>query len=310
MRKVFIILGALSAVCHAQTPMDKTMIVVNGQSIDAKTYFKRMEVMPGVGKLVNDKFVVATPGYLAMDKLITETLLLQVAKEKGVSPTDAEVDAAIKERTAESPGLVEGLAKIGFTLDDLKYDTKVQLAEFKLQTMGINITDFEVEKFYAENKGTYTLPKRYKLSVIAVDTDSKKRAVDEALNSGKTFASVARDMSMDVTKANNGALGEVPEFTLTGGTQTAVKAAKKGEVTEWLSNGELSVKFYVEDILDAKVVPLDATLKSSIRRNLLLDRGRVKNDLNKLMADARSKASIEFKGTIFDDQLKKSYGKG
>lgn len=294
----------------AQTPMDKTLVIVNGQPIDGKTYYKRMEVMPNVGSLVNDKFVQTTPGYLTISKLINETLMLQLAKEKGVAPTDAEVEAKVKEQSTDNPELLPSLQRIGFTLDDLKYDIRLQLAEFKLQTMGINITDQEAEKFYKEHTNLYTLPKRYVLRVIAVDTDEKKKAVDDALKTGKGFGEVARDMSMDLSKAKDGQMGEVPEQSLIGSSAAAVMSTKKGSVTDWLSNGEVSVKFLVEDVLPEKVVPLDAALKATIRRNMMLDRGRVRNKIGDMMEDMRKRAKIEFQGTVFDGQLKSSFGKG
>lgn len=310
MRTAFLALAFAASSVFAQTPMDKTMVVINGQAIEAKTYFKRMEVLPGTGQLVNGKFVSATPGYLTLNKIIDETLMIQLAKDKGVAPTETEIDNVIKERLAETPDLIKGLAKIGFTEDDLRYDTRVQLSEYKLQTMGINITDQEIEKFYKENPTMYTMPKRYKLSVIAVDTDEKKRAVDEALTSGKSFGEVAKGYSMDISKGDGGQMGEVPEGVLTGDTLRGVKSTKKGGVTDWLFNGQVSVKFLVEDILDQKLVPLDAALKATIRRNLMLDRGRVKNKLGEMMANMRAKAKIDLQGTMFDEQLKSSFGKG
>ncbi|MBS1721449.1 MAG: peptidyl-prolyl cis-trans isomerase [Armatimonadetes bacterium] len=309
MRTPLLALALVAVPVLAQTPMDKTMVVVNGQSIDAKTYYKRMEVFPNVGQLVNGKFVQATPGYLALSKLINETLMLQLAKEKGVFPTDTEVDNRIKELTADNKDLLASLQKIGFSVDDLKYDTRLQLAEFKLQTMGINITDQEVEKFYNENKGSYTLPKRFKLRVIAVDNDAKKQAVDSALSGGKSFGDVARDLSIDLSKANDGQMGEIAEDSLATPTKAAIVSTKKGSTTQWLTNGDVSVKFLVEDVLEKQLVPLDADLKGDIRRNLMLDRGRVKNDLPKMMEDMRKKSKIELQGTIFDAQLKSAFGK-
>lgn len=310
MRSLLFVLALFGGAAFAQTPLDKTMVVINGQAIDAKTYFKRMEVMPNVGQLVNDKFVPATPGFLTLSKLVNETLMLQLAKEKGVFPTDAEVDAQIKEIQADNPEILSALQRIGFTLDDLKYDTKIKLAEFKLQTMGVNITDQQVETFYKENPKGFTMPKRYKLRVIAVDTDEKKRSVESALNSGKAFGDVAKDLSLDVSRAEGGDMGEIAEGTLAPATLAAVKSTRKGSTTDWLSNDGLSVKFLVEDVLESKLLPLDADLRKNIRRNLMLDRGRVVNNIGTMMVNARKKARIEYQGTPFDDQLKEIFGKG
>ncbi len=310
MKLLSLVLFGCAAISSAQTPMEKTIVIVNGQAIEGKSYYKRMEVMPNVGSLVNGKFVESTPGYLAMSKLINETLLLQLAKEKNVFPAESEVDAKLKESLTDNPDLLTSLKKIGFTEEDYRYDLRLQLAEFKLQTMGINITDQEVEKFYKDNAAAYTLPKRYLMRVIAVDTEDKKVAVDKALASGKAFGDVAREMSLDISRANDGKMGEVPEKSLAGGTQAAVMSTKKGSTTDWLTNGELSVKFLIEDILQETKVALDAELKKNIRINLMLDRGQIKNNLAQMMDEMRKKSKIEFQGTIFDSQLKSSFGKG
>ncbi len=310
MRTILLTTALVSIAAFAQTPMDKTLVVVNGRAIDAKEYYKRMEVLPNVGSLVNDKFVQATPGYLTLSKLMDETLMLQLANQDGVYPSDAEVEAAVKQRAAENPDLIPGFTRLGFTMDDIKYDTLVQLAQFKLQTMGINITDQEVEKFYNDHPTLYSLPKRYRLRVITVDSADKEKAVDAALKGGKAFGDVAREMSTDLTNLNDGLMGNVPESALAGDTLAAIKSTKKGGTTDWLGTDKMFAKILVEDVLEATKIPLDDKLKAQTRRTMMLDRGRVKNDLGKMMADFRAKAKIEYKGTVFDDQLKSSFGKG
>jgi len=310
MRLLVIATALLAPACFAQTPVDKTLLVVNGQPIDGKTYYKRLEVLPEVGTMVDNKFEPAPPGYLALSKLIDEILLLQLAKDKGVAPTDAEVDDLFKKRSAMNPDLMPSLEKIGFTAEDYKYDLRLQLAEYKLTVMGINITDQQVEKHYKDNQYMYTLPKRYKLRVIAVNSEDDKKKVDQALGSGSAFGKVAHDLSIDISRANDGQMGEVPEASLANASAAAIKATKKGNTTDWLTNNNLSVKFLVEDVLEQKVVPLDADLKDKVRRTLMLERGRIRNDVAAMMSNMRKAAKIDYKGTIFDDQLKGRFGKG
>jgi parvulin-like peptidyl-prolyl isomerase len=298
---------AACLVC-GQTPMDKTLVTVNGQAIDGRTYYKRMEVMPHVGQLVNGKFVPATPGFLTLTKLVNEALMLQLAQERGVAPTQAEVEAEFARRTKENPDLLPGLYRIGFSDDDLKYDLRLQIAEFKLQTMGITITDLEVEKFYKDHQADFTKPKRHVLRVIVAQSEDVKAKVDAALASGKPFGQVAQELSEDINRVEGGLMGEVPEENLGPNVRDAVIRAGKGRSTEWLLSGSTWARFFVEDTRPAEIVPLDSDLRAMIRRNMALDRGRVRNDLAAMMEEARKKAKIEYGGTAFDDQLRRLFG--
>lgn len=300
-------LGLVAASATAQTSMDKTLVVVNGQAITGRTYYKRMEVLPGVGQLVGERFVPATPGYLTLSKLINEVLMLQLAQEKGVAPTPAEIEAEFQARTKENPDLLKGLELIGFTAEDLRYDIRVQLAEFKITTMGVNIADQQVEQYYKSNEQDYTVPRRYRLRLIAVDNEERRKAVDAAIAGGRDFGEIAKEFSLHLTRSNGGDMGEVPEGELSDSIRRLVASAAKGSVTEWLSGQGLFIKVKVEDIKPEEKVPLDAALKAEIRRNLMIDRGRVRNNVPQMMEEMRRKAKIEYQGTIFDPMLKQNF---
>ncbi len=308
MRLIPLLLAAIPLTALAQTAHDATVVVVNGEPIGGATYIKRMEVLPGVGQLVNDRFVPGSPGFLTLSKLINERLILQLARQKGVSPTPAEVDREVARRVEENPELLKAIQAVGFTSDDFKYDTTVQLAEFKLLTMGVNITDLEVEKFYKDNPSSFTIPRRYRLRAIIVAEAAARDLVDTDLKAGKPFDQVARERSVDVTKVEGGLVGNVPEAALGPVYGPAVREKPKGHVTPWIEQEGGFLKLLVEDVLAQQTIPLDAKLRMSVRRNLMLDRGRVRNDLSAMMTEFRKAAKIEYQGTPFDTQLKQAFG--
>ncbi|MDI9641593.1 peptidyl-prolyl cis-trans isomerase [Kamptonema cortianum] len=313
MRTVLLSLGILLAISsHAQTNPSKTLVVVNGAPITGANYMKRMEVLPGVGKLVGGRFVEATPGFLTLQTLINEMLMLQLAREKGVEPTAAQVDAELKRRLDANPEAMKVFELVGFTVEDFKYDIKVQMAEFNLTTMGINIADQQIEQFYRQQISEYTVPKRYKLRIVAVTSEAARTAVDQALAGGANFADVATQHSVDVrTKGNGGLMGDVPEDALNPETKSLVAAMKEGQTTPWAGGGDGTfVKIFLEKILPSQVLPLDASLKEEIRRRMMVDRGRVRNNIAKMMQEMREKAKIEYQGTPFDKQLKEVFEGG
>ncbi|MBL8066827.1 MAG: peptidyl-prolyl cis-trans isomerase [Armatimonadetes bacterium] len=312
MKRIALFAGALFALAvaaHAQE--DRPMLVVNGQSIMRSNYIKRMEVLPGVGKQYGNTVVTAMPGFLTLQAMVNEMLTLQLAADQGVTPSEAQITEEIDFRTKENPDYVKAFTMLGFTMADLRYDVKVQLAEFNVITKGINIADAQVTRYYEDNKARFTKPKRYALRVIAVNSADSKKQVDAALSSGKKFADVAAEMSIDLTtKYDGGYMGEIAEESLSGEVKSLVTGLKAGQTTPWIKAPTSEVKIYLEKVLPEEVVKLDDVLKRKIRNKLMVDRGGVKNDMAKLMDEARKKARVEYQGTPFDDDLKQLFSGG
>lgn len=300
--------AAVGAATFAQVSSDRVLIVVNGTPITGDSYYRRMEVLPDVGRIVGNQVVPATPGFLTLQKLINETLMLQLAKEKGVEPTTAQIDEELAYRVSQNPDYMKLAQQVGFTEADIKHEIKVDLSEFNVTTMGINITNFEVDKFYADQKTQFTLPKRYRLRVIAVEAAADKAAVDQDLQAGKTFAEVAKTRSAHYTKVNEGLMGDLPESGIGENIKAMILTMKEGAATPWIeAESGTPVKFYLEKILPSEVVPLTDSLKRQIRRTMMVDRGRVRNNIPVMMRDMRRKAQLEFKGTPFDEQIRQLF---
>jgi len=281
--------GATTAKAQDYT---KDIATINGESINGSDFIRRMIYLPGVGRLEGARYIETYPGYLAMQQIINEKLLLQLAVEKKVMPKPAEVSAELEKRLAASPKMMESMKAIGVTKGDLEQSVKVEMAEFNLTTMGINVADQEVEKHYKTNPSMFTIPKRYKLRGITVP-EASKAEVDKALSGGMKFIDAAKKFSIDPAAENGGAMGEISETSLAPPTKAALGRTRIGQATEWItgSTGQF-YKFYVEDILAAKLLPLDAELKVQIRRQLMLDRGRVRNNLDRMMIEMRNKAKL------------------
>ncbi|MCC6402615.1 MAG: peptidyl-prolyl cis-trans isomerase [Fimbriimonadaceae bacterium] len=308
-----LVLVALAALCSLAARAQfgepsKPMVVVNGEAISTGTFWKRMPGLPRVGELVGGKFVVSTPGFLTLNRVMNELLLLQLAKEKQVYPADTEITAAVEETKKLNPEIVAGLGKLGMTEADLRYDVTVQIAEFKLQTMGVNVTDQQIEAYYRGNISKYTIPDLYHLRIIAVDTEEKRKAAEADLSSGTSFDQVARKHSVHLSKTSGGDMGEVPFEGLSESFQKLVEGKSAGFVSDWMRGDAVFVKIKLDEVKKGKVLPLDTNLKAEVRKALMLERGSDRNDLGKLMADMRKRARIEYQGTAFDEQLKAAFG--
>jgi parvulin-like peptidyl-prolyl isomerase len=266
-----------------------------------------MEYLPGIGRPHRSgSFVEIFPGIATLDALITERLLLQIAKIKNLLPSENEIDSEIKYRLANDASLVQRWKTTGRTDAEYRRVVTVEVAQYKLQTQGIIVEDQAIKDLYDLSKADrYTMPKRYVLRVITVKAEADQKKVDAELKAGKSFAAVATIHSSDDTKSNGGKFGEVPLSMLSAPLQQALTKLKKGERTGWLASDKGAfAKFSVDDVLPEIVTPLDAQLKESLRREIALRRGSTKNDISKMIREARSKAEIKITSPEFDQAYK------
>ena len=300
MKRVLIgIIVAAAALGSAQVDTNRTVVVVNGEEIKGAEYYHRMEYLSGVGKPMNNGVAEFPPGFLTIERLITERLILQLAKNKGVSPTDPEIDNELKNRLQDDPKLLENWLNSGRTEPELRYVVKLDLAQFKIATAGINVTDQEVEQHYKTNPAMYTVPKRMTLSVIVVRSVDAAAKVDEELKAGKKFGEVAKVHSEDITKSVGGSMGSINHGALSETVRAALDKTKIGQTTEWLQTSDARVKFLLENVAPATKVELTPKLKRDIRRRLMMDKGNVKNNIAKEMFDLRVKSTIDIKDKAF-----------
>jgi foldase protein PrsA len=309
----------LATTCRAQqepnpqalVDPNRVVVVINGEEIKGLEYYRRMEYLSGVGTQMGATFSEFPPGFLTIQQLITERLVFQLAKDKGIYPTDEEVQEELTIRQKDNPTLLKDWIGSGGNSEELKYQLRYQIAQFKLQTFGITITDTEVDNDYKNRPDVYKIPKQYKLRVIVVSNSDDTKTVDSDLLAGKSFADEAKDKSVDITKNIGGEFGTIPVYKLATETQDALSSIKIGQTTKWLTtnpgggNGAY-LKFLLEDVIPEKKMELDERLRRMIRRKLMADKGKIKNaSMPKELDAVRLKAKIDIKQSEFADAYDK-----
>lgn len=283
------------------------VISVNGKPVTRSEYVTRMEVLPNMGRMSGGSFVPGAPGLLTLQQIINEMLMIDLAAEQGVAVTEAEVDAELAHRIRRNADFERAYASLGTQI--MRHDLRVQVAEFKLTTKNVTVTPFEIEAYYNGNKARYyTLPKRFLMSLIAVRTPEARAKVDSELSSGKSFAQVAREQSVDPSRFNDGRMGELTEEDLSDRMRELTAVAKQGDVLPWLDQNGVQARIRIDEIKASEVLALDETLREEIRRRLLLDRGQMQNNVPALMRAMRAKVKITYTGSPFDAQLKQLFG--
>ena len=194
----------LATAAFAQVDPARTVATINGEEIKGAEYYRRMEYLDGVGKPMGQVFTQLPPGLLTLDALITEKLVFQLAREKGVYPSDLEVTKELEVRAQKDPTYLSRWKSSGKSDEELRYEVRYALAQYKLQTYGITIADGEIDAFYAAQPKRFTIPKRLKLRVIGAVTEEDKAAVDKDLAAGKPFSEVAKARSAEANASRGG----------------------------------------------------------------------------------------------------------
>ena len=95
-------------------------------------------------------------------------------------------------------------------MSDLLLRVKLNLLSTKIQQKisktKINITQAEIEKYYNENKQHFGTPEKRNIAIILTKTEAQAKKAKKEIESGKSFASVAKAASIDPTSKANGGL--------------------------------------------------------------------------------------------------------
>jgi foldase protein PrsA len=150
--------------------------------------------------------------------LISSEWVLGEAGSLGVKLSDAEVQkqfTKIKSQQFPKPAEFEKfLSSSGQTISDLLLRVKLNLLSTKIQQKIAKskgtITQAQIVKYYNENQSRFGVPEKRSVEIILTKTEAAATSAKKEVASGKSFASVAKRVSIDPTsKANGGLLKEV-----------------------------------------------------------------------------------------------------
>jgi foldase protein PrsA len=150
--------------------------------------------------------------------LISSDWVVGEAGSLGVKLSDAEVHKQFaKIRSQQFPSAAEFekfVQNSGQTVSDLLLRVKLNLLSTKIQEKITKKkhppTKAEIEKYYNENKQRFGTPERRSVEIILTKAEAAAASAKKEVESGKSFASVAKRVSIDPTsKASGGLLPEV-----------------------------------------------------------------------------------------------------
>ncbi|HEY2380678.1 MAG TPA: peptidyl-prolyl cis-trans isomerase [Terriglobia bacterium] len=189
----------------------------------------------------------------ALAQMIDEQLLLQQAKELGIT-ADLEVIKAMEKmrldrKLASAEALEKEIISQGYTVDEVKDNIRTSyLTQTVMQRevfSRVTITNEDVRKYYDQHQKDFDRPAGIHLREITVLTEnrgpdeiaSQKKKIEEALaavKKGEDFATIASKYSESQTAADGGDFGFWTKGELSPSLEAVVSKLDKGQVTDVL----------------------------------------------------------------------------
>ncbi len=214
----------------------KVVATVNNEPITEGQFYNRLQKVKGADFLVPGNppgMRQENAGYVILNSMINERLILQLAAKNNLTPTDAEIDVDLAPLLKQD-NIKKAIAEHLVSADELKYDITVQQARYNLATTRQTVTPAEVEAFYNDNIDSYKSPERWVLSAIRTTKIDDAAKVIMELKAGKTFEETARAYSEDErTRVLGGKIGvfDAADKQLPDDIKRAVRDLKVGEIT-------------------------------------------------------------------------------
>jgi foldase protein PrsA len=209
--------------------------------------------------------------------LISSEWVLGEGESLGVKVADSEVKkrfAQIKEQQFPKAAEFEKfLATSAQSVSDLLLRVKLNLLSSKIQQKIIksksNVSQAQIAKYYNEHKSRFEVPEKRSVNVILTKTEAQASKAKGEVSSGKSFASVAKSVSIDpVSKARGGLLPEVVKGQEEQALSNAIFAAKPNVLSGPVKTPFGYYIFEVKSVTPGSVQSL-AQAQSSVKSQLV-----------------------------------------
>lgn len=150
-----------------------------------------------------------------MSFLISSSWVLNEAQSLGVKASDSEVhkkfEALKSQEFAKPAEFQKFLASSGQSVSDLLLRVKLNLLSQKIQQKIVKAKgtpgNAQLEKYYKEHLSQFGTPEKRNVNVILTKTEAQAKQAKKELESGKSFATLAKTVSIDpISKSKGGAL--------------------------------------------------------------------------------------------------------
>ncbi len=298
----------------------EVIATVNGEAITAEDFNKYLEHKTTVQVVLSDNSVTSLPvagslGFQAMQDMIGQTVTLQLAKDKGIYPTEDEINKELEFQKKLKPTFLTEANASGLTLDMIRRDLVLEMIQDRLISKDAKVTTEDAKKYYAQNKDKFKDPKSVDVSIVLVRDARTQKAVDQALDGGQSFSTVALKYSEDDNaKKYSGhmAPGPIPFKLLKDKMPSVyekVKNMSAGQRTDWISTSGGSAKFLVNKVVEETPIVMDDTKTEQLRRMMAKEKGGQSRDANLIVLRKLKDSKVDVQRQAYQSRWKEAYTK-
>jgi peptidyl-prolyl cis-trans isomerase SurA len=301
--------------------IDRVVAIVNDEALTQ--YDINEQTRSVLAQMKAQKVTPPAPDVLEkqlLDRLITERVLMQYAKESGIRVDDTQIERTIA-RIAQDNKLSpedfrKAVEKEGMPFakyrDEVRNEIVVQRLREREVDGRVNISDAEVDLFLATQDAQSGGDIEYRLAHILVlvpeqatpeQVEARVRRVEEALRqlrSGADFGQVAASFSDAADALQGGNLGWRPPARLPTIFVDPVRSLKPGEISGVLrsANG-----FHIVKLLETRSRNAPTVVEQTRVRHILIKVNEITSEADGKIKIERIKDRIDL-GAKFDEQAK------
>lgn len=272
---------------------------VNNEGISLEEFNQYLATKRTVRVVVQNQVVEVpvseTLGFQALQELATRKLVMQMASDEGLMPTEQEIEAEIKFKTAINPQYLNELTSVGFSFGQIRREVAYAMCEERLLTRGIDVKMDEVDQMMKENPQQFIEPATVTVYQILTNSEARREQVDSELRASVPFKQVATNRTIDP----QGPRKQYATERLAEPLKSALEGKPISHVTDWIDAGNgAQAKYFIEARTESKPVDMTPERKELLRRQIALNYGRQANDLPRQVADKLRGSDVR----ISDDQ--------
>lgn len=288
-----------------------SIATINGESISKDEWYRAMEFKPQVNVLDNAGNPVAARvsesiGYQAFQDLLRQRLILQLAQDEGVYPTDEDIKTELEFRNKLDGNFIPTLTANGLKLEEIKSQLRVELASEKLLTKNIKVSDLEIDRYIKNNPAAFIKPPTASMFWILVNSKEQQKLVDENLKGGQSFMTVSQQYSVHQDAKSNQRFPVDVINQMPAPVRAIAESLQEAKTSDWLQLSDGYAKFYMEKKTPAERVKIDGVLRDKLRRQLALERGKIGIDLDTRLVNKMKSSKINVNLESLEPRWKKA----
>ncbi len=233
----------------AETTLDSTAAVVNNDIILTSELDQEQQLVSRAFAARGQSVSGVNARKAAMERLITKNLVLQIARNQGVNPTDSQIDEALQQtalRRNTTPEAILNSMGAGLSEAQARAEFRDELLMNEVRrsrvSRRVNVSDTEVDLLAKNLRNVGTVEPRYHLAqiVLPLSASASPNQVQHAVNTvdsikaqlrqGASFTELAARYTTGSLAAQGGDLGYLPESQVPVPFLPALLKAKTGDV--------------------------------------------------------------------------------